>query len=229
MNSVKINLLPQEIRKKRIAEKGFIVLAGIVVVVIGVCVIVAVLLIVKAGSEEAKANEIKARVAVVDKEISEYAIYKKRQEEVEAHQGAIDETKKNEIYWYRFINELSMIVPSDIALSSLEIDETGDISFDGACFEYITVAEFLVRLNDMSMIKDIWLQKVEIKELEIINIVGKVTEENASEETIYGVNFSISANLRNPFLDSESVSTTDKTTTGSSSKSDSSSNKSDKK
>ena len=199
MSGLKINLLPQEIKKKRVAEKGLVLILGILALVIGFCVLTTAILYMQAGVEAKNLDAKKAQVSAVEKEIAKYGIYKDRQMAVKNHKLSLDETLKNEVYWHRFLNEMSMVVPDDIAVSSMKLDETGVVEIDGACYEYATVAEYLVRLNDLSMIENVWLQKIESVELESVQIVGEEST-TGSGKTVMGLNFLILANLKNPVI-----------------------------
>lgn len=225
MTVIKINLLPQEIKKKRVAEKGAVILIGILVLVVAVCFLITSLLYMKAGQEEQKLEVIKNNIQKKEKEISKYGVYKERKQQVQAHKSALDLALKNEVFWHRFVNELSMVVPSDISLSLLEIEETGDISIEGGSFEYATVAELMVRLNELETITDIWLSKIETTELEKATVVGSETSTTSEEEKILGVTFKIVAKLKNP-ISSETGTTASSTSSSSSSSSSSSTNSS---
>lgn len=209
MSFVKINLLPPEIKKKRLAEKGLILLFGVLVAVIGFSVVLTLILFMKAGSEQKILASKKARITVIDKEIAKYNIYKKRQEEIKAHKTALDEVIKNEVFWHRFVNEMSMIVPDDITLGSLKLNEDGTVELEGSCYDYDTVAEYLVRLNDLSLIKNVWLLRTETTELDKVEIVGETSSESGGteEDMVLGVKFSISAKLKNPVIDTQANAT----------------------
>jgi hypothetical protein len=177
MSIVKINLLPPEIKKKRVAEKGFVMLTGVLIIVIGLCSLITVVLFMKSGSETKGLDVIKAETNRVTSKIGEFAIYKERQNQVQAH---------------------------GISIQSMKLDESGMLTMSGCSFEYETVADFLIRLNDLDMIKDIWLEKVDTEDLTEVKIIGKDTSNTASTSTgqikVSGVVFSITAKLKNPVV-----------------------------
>lgn len=209
MNTVKINLLPSEIKKKRAAEKGFVLLIGVMVIVIGICSLITAFLFMKAATETRGLEAKKQEILSINNQIKAYDIYKEREKQVKAHETALQKVIDNEIYWHRFINEMSMIIPSDITLGTLKLDEAGTITIEGAGFEYEKVAELLVRLTDLDMIQNIWLQKAENEKMEVAKLVGVKDAasdgEGGGEEEIevYGVGFTIVATLKAPTINAQ--------------------------
>lgn len=208
MTVIKINLLPQDVRKKRVAEKGLMITLAIIALVIGLCVLVSFGLYFKANTEAKNLEVKKAQVAEVEKEISKYGMYKDRQEQVKAHRTALDETINNEVLWHRFANEMSMIVPDDITLTTMKLDETGAISLEGISYDYSLVAEYLVRLNDLDLIQNVWMQKIETGEMESITVIGESSNDTSDTESkVFGVTFSIVASLKEPIAAGGTTST----------------------
>src|SRR3990170_4780258 len=99
MTTVNINLLPSEIKKKRVAEKGLVIILGALIVVIVLSAVITSVLFLKAENESNLLEAKKGKVNSISKEISKYSVYKKRQDEVLAHKTALDEVMKNEIIW----------------------------------------------------------------------------------------------------------------------------------
>lgn len=162
---IDINLLPPEIREKRKAEKAlFYAIVGVVTLVIilgGVYGYYSWLV----GLEERQLASIQAETQKFSEAVKEYEIYEKKKAEFQARKEIVDKAMAGEVPWHKILNGISMVIPSDVWLTSFSGSEGGlnlsgfavDYAFDEPDFGHKPVAKWMVRLGEVKGIVDIWL------------------------------------------------------------------------
>ena len=201
---LRVNLLPSEIAKKRKAEKGLFFLLAAVVLFVGFLIAVSFLFGIKVQQEEAALSKLQAKTTKIDKEIAKYSIYKDRKETIEKHEQAIKSALDKQLFWHRLFNELSMIAPQNVSISKLALTNER-ISISAYGFNHQDVAEFLVRIMDLDELTDVWIDGSKDASLEEVDVVGSGGDSSSSEDSgIVGVEFTLTAKLKNPGPDLES-------------------------
>lgn len=196
---LRINLIPPEINKKRKAEKGLLVMLGIIAIYIVFLFLISFFFGIQASQERAKLDKIKAETAVIDKEIAKFNVFKDRKATVVKHQDSITKATANQLLWHKFLNELSMIIPTNISISQLTLSND-QVSMKAVGYSHQDVAEFLVRISDLSELKDPWIDGSKDTTLEATTVLGSSTTSSSSSSTntIIGVEFTLTAKLKNP-------------------------------
>jgi len=162
----KVNLLPREVLEKRKSEKRFFYLIG------GLAVLIILFLgIYSFGSiqirkEEKRVADLKAENERLNKAIAEHQVYEKRKAELQKTQDIVSTALSGEIAWHKILNEISMVIPSNIWLREF----TGDIlegvtckgyaqdyDFDTPDLGHKPVAEWIVRIGEIKAFSSIWL------------------------------------------------------------------------
>ncbi|MEW6188683.1 MAG: PilN domain-containing protein [Actinomycetota bacterium] len=166
-----INLLPPEILGKRRAERI------LVYSFVGIVVLVFILFFVYTinawviGQEERELSAIKIENQKLEEVIAEYEIYEKKKAEVEKWEGILKTAMEGEVSWSKLLNEISMVIPSDVWLTSFKGDMNAGINFQGYTFTHNSVAKWMVRLKEIKHLTEIWLnasEKTEVEEQEAI-------------------------------------------------------------
>lgn len=141
-----------------LAAGGFAVLVLLVAVWFFTAALVA--------GEQGKLNQLQAKNAATRKAIAEYRVFEREKAEVAAKQGIVDTALSGAIPWYKLLNELALVIPSDTWLTELSADQAKGVAFtarsvDSASTSPTTghkpVAKFLVRLSMIPMLSDVWL------------------------------------------------------------------------
>ncbi|TET53059.1 MAG: hypothetical protein E3J54_05105 [Actinobacteria bacterium] len=194
-----INLLPKDIQKKRTAEKGLIFLIAIIALFIGGLIIVSFLFGLNIKSEEDKLVTLQAQTKKLEKQIAKYEIFKERKEQIAQHEEVIGKALDDQLFWHRLLNELSMIIPNNVTINDLKLQNDG-ISMNGFAFNHQGVAEFIVRMNDLDELKDIWIDGSKDAEAEEVKVLGSSSDSSSSTSvvTVKGVEFTLTAKLKNP-------------------------------
>lgn len=194
MASLKINLLPPEIRKRRKMEQT------VVFLILGFFVFLALLttftlgLSFKASQEETKLRGLEAKTAKFESQIKKYQVFRERKEEVNKHKEALAKAIRKEISWYKLLNEVSMIVPSEVWLEKIEVDEEG-ITFKGFTYQQPSVAKFMVRLSDLEYLSDLWLEESQAEEIEFESDIPQYQLKGTNSNKAWALKFEISGKL----------------------------------
>ncbi|MDO8886433.1 PilN domain-containing protein [Candidatus Oleimmundimicrobium sp.] len=161
-----INLLPGEIIQKRKTEKRlvYLMIAGVILVVF--MVFTSLGLNLKVSREDKKLTEIKDERQKINSEIGQYKIYEERHAELQKKQGILDSAMANEIAWDKFLNEISMVIPSDVCLESLSMS-VDKITYTGYTFDFPSVAKWLIRLGEIKSLDNIWFTNAGKADLEL--------------------------------------------------------------
>lgn len=160
-----INLLPEEIIKKRRLEKRLIYFGLGAIVLALIMVVTFAGLNWKIGQEEVVLEEIKAEQQKINLEITKYKIYEERQAELQRRQGIFNTAMANEINWDKFLNEISMVIPSNVWLVSMNLNGES-IAYQGYTFDFPSVAKWLIRLDEIKPLSNIWLGSASKTDLE---------------------------------------------------------------
>jgi Tfp pilus assembly protein PilN len=155
-----VNLLPPDIlaaqRQRRMA--GVVVLAGI-----GVIGLILVFYVIQLNTLSGVRSDIEAAEqnnAGLRRDIEELQEFQALREQAQAKQALLNEVFANEISFSGLLMDLSVVIPSDAALTSLSATATdptpttggstlllGRIDVAGLAFDYNTIASWLVNLE----------------------------------------------------------------------------------
>lgn len=173
-----INLLPPEIAQKRKAERRrvLMVLSGLAAAGVVVFVFVVLRLQVSAGEREVEQLQSQAvRLTSAKVQLQQFA---DRKAELQKREKIAEDVIAKEIEWAKLLNEISMIIPSDVWLTNIKGSESDGLTFQGWTRETTTsaeststssstetttvqghkpVAKWLVRLSLIGELTDIWL------------------------------------------------------------------------
>lgn len=189
---VRINLLPPEITEKRKFERflGYVMLVG--AVLIAVIVVVWGFLQWQVSRSNATLQQTLDSAAQVRNQAEAFKIFETRATELAQRKQVAQQALAGRIDWGRLTNEMSLVLPSDVWLLSLEANEeslvfTGDAidaPNDVPDLGHKAVAKTLVRLSGLDLIENVWLTRSEKQDLEELN--GQV------------INFEISSTVKKP-------------------------------
>ncbi len=165
MNRLQINLLPLEILEKRKAEKiiSLIVLgaAGLFAVVFLAFLYSSTLV----GTEVDKLEELRAENARYEIEISKIGDFESSKIYVEERHQLVNEAVSRKYSWSKWLNNISLLIPNEVWLDSIDTKPNGDVTFSGTALADTgsrqlgqkSVAKWLVRLSELDDMTDVWL------------------------------------------------------------------------
>lgn len=162
----KINLLPGEILEKRKSEiRVFQVVGGFLALFIIFGAIFYFLTINIRGEEE-ELSRIKADNERLNRLISEYKVYEQRKAKLQELEKIATNALAGEVNWHKILNEISMVIPSDVWLEEFTGDATTGIICKGYAVDYDydtpdlghkPVAVWIVRMGEIKALTSIWL------------------------------------------------------------------------
>lgn len=181
-----INLLPPEIIEKRESEKR------LALVLIFISVYIILLLLVYLGfqarilQENRRLSEFKIMSEELNKKIAEFKVFQERKDAIERRREIIRQALSDEVSWYRVLLELSLLMPREMALGSLAVDNLKGINMSGEARDYLTVAKWMVRVKEIPEVSDVWLD----------NAARKTTGGAAGTQSAGNITFSLTVQLK---------------------------------
>ena len=174
MPSRRINLLPQEERRKASRERGYVVALLLLVVVIAVMGVLYVYEKQNLTSRQDELGSLQGRLALVNEQVQQLKPY----EAMETQRVKMTQTAAgiyaSRVEWSILFEELEKLIPDQVALTNLTatvpaamlaggtlagaaVPATGttDITFAGNAYTHKDVAEFMTRLGLMPQLMNV--------------------------------------------------------------------------
>lgn len=163
---MRINLLPREILEQRRAEKrvGWVAAGALAVAV----VLGAVWLYGDFRLNE-KQNELAAieqQMQAIQAQADQLAVFEMRASELEERRQIARSALAGRLDTARLLEEVSLVLPTDLWVETMLLDETAGLSIAGYAVDstedapYVghkAIAKGLVRLADLDTLSDVWL------------------------------------------------------------------------
>lgn len=174
---IRINLIPPEILQQRKDEAVFKwVWLGAAVAAVVLALFWGVMFIQVMATTRDVAS-IQQQAAQLTAQTSQFQIFQQKQADLNVRKSAVAAAIKGRVDWARMLNELGLVLPSDIYLTSFTgtdnsaggsdsvvtmagkgVDEPDDTPDNG----YKSVAKLLVRLADMTQLSSVWLSNMSL-------------------------------------------------------------------
>ena len=170
---MRINLLPPEILERRKAEKriGWVVVGAIAVALLLAGVWGVGFMTVQGKRDDLAA--IQQQVQTTQAQANQLAIFEERAVELEGRRGIVTLALGDKINWAKLLDELSLVLPSDVWVSRMALDQLNGLQIQGYAVDAPTdtpdaghksIAKTLVRLADLEQLYNVWLTN-SVKEL----------------------------------------------------------------
>lgn len=163
---VRINLLPPEITEKRRLEQRLVWVGLAAMVVFVVLGLVWAFLLWQVGQKNSElqanveaANQVKAQAEA-------FKVFELKEGELTARKQTAQTALAQRVDWARVVNELSLVLPSDTWLTSLQGNEVDGLDMTGEILDspndvpdagHKAVAKTLVRLSSLELLYNVWL------------------------------------------------------------------------
>ena len=156
---IKINLLPEKRKKKAKGPKN-LVLSIVAANLSALLIVGGVTIWLKAGiaklQEQSETN--KAVIAKLTTKIKEVEKLKKLNQELQERSKLIEMLRKNQSIPVRVLDEVNMLIPDGVWLTSLVFKDNG-ISLEGNAFSNLDVVSFIDNLKKSTVLSDTYLEE----------------------------------------------------------------------
>lgn len=153
-----INLLPPEIAEKRQTERRWVYFLAIIIAFIALFGFV---FMITYGRELKEKRTLSDYLTENDKlavAISEFKVFEERKGQVQQREQILAKALAGETSWYKLLNEISMVIPSEVALIDMSLDLSAGVKMTGYTQDYSSVAKWLVRLGEIKELNDVWIE-----------------------------------------------------------------------
>lgn len=186
----RINLLPREILERRKYERYYpwVIIFGIVVFTI--VFLAWAILGLQVGARNRSLQQDQETATQLEQQAQAFAVFEKKEEELTARKETVEFALKGRVRWGRIVNELSLVLPSEVWLTQLDgLQSTDNGPYDSETGEYVgfpasmtltgqtpdtdasasnegykSLAKTLVRLNDLPSLYNVWLSEATVGE-----------------------------------------------------------------
>lgn len=159
MKKININLLPPEIKAKRETEKNLTLIGLFALVTAAVLFLTAAYFRIGIASEQSKLDSLIAQNAAIEAQIGQYKEFEQKKIEYTKLQGIYEKISQSRISWYKFLIEIALITPEQISIKNLSAD-LSSVTIQGDSTEVQAIADFIVRLEDLSELEEVWLDSL---------------------------------------------------------------------
>lgn len=172
---VRINLLPPEIIGRRKAESRRLIFVAIGLAVIAVMGIGWAFLALAVGIKTGEVASAQQQAANLRSQAESFKVFEDRGRDLQARQTVADRALTGRISWSELMGDLSLVLPPDVWIESLDANSPSgaaatlnlsglsvDEPIDKANGGFKSVAQLLVRLNDLKQLTNVWLTSAEV-------------------------------------------------------------------
>ncbi len=197
---VRINLLPPEIIEKRKFEQriGYVIVVGIIVgAVIGIAYI---FLLFQVNQKNSDLQQRVDQATQLRAKAEAYKVFEQKESDLSARIAIADTALGGRVNWGRVANELSLVLPSDVWVDNIQANEVDGLIIVGNAVDsdddvpdvgHKAVAKTLVRLGDLELLDNVWLDSSARTEV--------------TDTTEFAMFFTISADVKRPPIPSTSA------------------------
>lgn len=168
----RINLLPPEMAQRRLVKRralSLVVAGALVVALLGT---VTFWRFVELGNQTERRDEAQAQVETLEDERDSLREFAELEALVSRKERTLALVMANDVEWSRILTELSMIIPEEAWLTSFggaaavpEVQEgqapvgpsIGTVNFSAVTFEFPDVAKWIIRLQGMKSLQNVWV------------------------------------------------------------------------
>ena len=162
-----VNLLPPELIERRLAEKRVVILLAVIICYIVLLVSVYVIFQVRINQENTYLVELKHDNAQLSEKIAEFKVFEQRKAEASRREKIIETALAGDISWHKLLLKLSFIIPGEVSITGFTGDYSAGIKLNGEARDYISVARWIVRLEEIDELADIWLSGIQASDNEV--------------------------------------------------------------
>lgn len=161
VKNINVNLIPPEIRAKRETERNLKILIFFTVVLAAVFIAISAYVRIGIAAEKAKLDALTAQNAALEAQIANFKEFEQKKESFLRLKNIYETLERSRISWYRFLVEIALITPEQISLKNINADDK-NIEIQGETTQMQSVADYLIRLEELLELEDTWLDSLQI-------------------------------------------------------------------
>ncbi len=163
---IKINLLAEKRKKKKIkGPANFVIQIAIVAVATLLAAVIATALLkLKVSQLKAEIETNNATIVDLTKKINEVKKYEQYNKEIQQKSAIIETLRKNQSVPVKILNDISMTLPNGVWLSFLIYKDEG-VDLEGYAFTNFNIVNYVENLKKLEHLTDVYL--VESRESEV--------------------------------------------------------------
>lgn len=163
---LRINLLPREVLERRRYEKWYPLTVLVFVVVLVFILLVYAALLLSGAQKTANLQLLQEQSQKTQAQAQAFGVFEQKEQELATRQATGVAALKGRINMGRLAEEVSLVLPDEVWVQSLGVDEETGLTITGNTpwspghtmdISYKSVAKTLVRLNELSDLSDVWL------------------------------------------------------------------------
>jgi Tfp pilus assembly protein PilN len=164
---IRINLLPVEILEQRKFERRIIyVIIGAIIVFVALAALYAFTAF-QVSSRNAELQQSLETASQLRAQADAFAVFEEKESALSARIAVANLALANRVEWGRIMNEISLVLPSDVWLDTLTGDQEAGVQMTANVVDpqddvpdlgQAAVAKTLIRLAQLELLKDVWLE-----------------------------------------------------------------------
>ena len=188
-HGIRINLLPPEILEKRKAESRRLVFLAIGLTVIAILGLAWAFIALFVGIKTGEVASAQQQAASLRAQAASFKVFEDRAGDLKARQAVADKALAGRVSWSGIMGDLSLVLPPDVwidlfngnqpvgngvagATSSNAVGSATTLNLAGWSLDepvdkanggFKSIAQLLVRLNDLASLNNVWLTTAEMK------------------------------------------------------------------
>ncbi|WP_333654246.1 PilN domain-containing protein [Dissulfurispira sp.] len=168
---IRINLLAEKKKKKRVKGPASFLVAIIIVSGAALIVMGLVTFLFKSSVSKLKAQSEsnKAKLTELNKKINEVKKYEKLNKEIEQRNALIETLRKNQAVPVRILDDVSTVMPKGIWLASMTYKDSG-VGLEGYAFTNIDIVSYVENLKKSVNFTDVYLEELKQVEFEKVQV-----------------------------------------------------------
>jgi type IV pilus assembly protein PilN len=168
---IRINLLAEKKKKKRVKGPASFLVAIIIVSGAALIVMGLVTFLFKSSVSKLKAQSESnsTKLTELNKKINEVKKYEKLNKEIEQRNALIETLRKNQAVPVRILDDVSTVMPEGIWLASMSYKDNG-VGLEGYAFTNMDIVSYVENLKKSVNFTDVYLEESKQAEYEKVQV-----------------------------------------------------------
>jgi Tfp pilus assembly protein PilN len=163
---IRINLIPPEITQKRRTENRLALMILVFILAMAAVGVFGFVIKLQVDNKRSEVATAQQTLEETQQEADRLAVFEQTVSDLQNRQQFADTALEGRVDWARMCEEVSLVLPEDAWLLSINADEEQGVTFVGQVLDYQddvpdtghkAIARTLVRLTDLEQLFNVWL------------------------------------------------------------------------